>query len=321
MKGHALPHSNVLSYGTPVPDCIADTSTRTFSGAAATNFFILKAANFNAQYNGQSFTYAQLFPFMHYTIFGHRHTCDSPADCAKLACVNPATGRNPLFNETGLAEKPGNDIIVSMAVFRDRHITPSLLAQGGVFMHELGHNLGLNHGGPDSVAGVNTDPNQVKLNFKPNYLSVMNYNHQLSGISSASPNCAAGGYVCKTTPVSTRLDYSSFNGVVPNTLDENNGSEANGINLGNNDIGYTWCSGIRTPIPGTGPVDFNCDGNATETWCASGCDITPGLELNKDPTGLGQTPNGTPGSGDVLRPFEDWPNLLYAFQCTAGYND
>jgi hypothetical protein len=118
--------------------------------------------------------------------------------------------------------------------------------------------------------------------------------------------------------VSTRLDYSSFTGVVPKTLDENNGSEADGINLGNTDIGYTWCSGVRTPIPA--PTDFNCNGRI-ETWCASGGDITPGIELNHDPQGLGQIPNGTPGSGDVLRPFEDWPNLLFAFQCTAGFND
>lgn len=35
--------------------------------------------------------------------------------------------------------------------------------QSGAFMHELGHNLGLGHGGGDGV------------NFKPNYTSVMNY--------------------------------------------------------------------------------------------------------------------------------------------------
>jgi hypothetical protein len=101
----------------------------------------------------------------------------SSADCAKLACVSPITTHQHLFNETGLSGIPDNDIIVSMGGFRDRHITPSLLAQGGAFMHELGHNLGLNHGGPIFNAGVpTTDPDQVKLNFKPTYLSVMNYN-------------------------------------------------------------------------------------------------------------------------------------------------
>ena len=171
------------------------------------------------------------------------------------------------------------------------------------------------------VAGQPGDPNQFMLNYKPNYISVMNYNHFTRGIGTASANCAPDDYVCKTTPVSVRIDYSSFaNGVEPNTLDENSGTEAAGIKVGN-DIGYTWCSGVQTPIPGSGPVDFNCNGIRTETWCAVGCDITPGLELNKDPAGRGQTPNGTPGSGDVLRPFEDWPNLRFDFQCSLGFSD
>ena len=36
-------------------------------------------------------------------------------------------------------------------------------------MHELGHNLGLHHGGDDGV------------NFKPNYLSIMNYSFEILG--------------------------------------------------------------------------------------------------------------------------------------------
>ena len=118
-----------------------------------------------------------------------------------------------------------------------------------------------------------------------------------------------------------RLDYSSFANGVPNTLDENSGSEAAGINVGSNDIGYTNCYLGRQPIPSIGPVDFNRDGTRTQTWCASGCDITPGLELNRDPAGGGQIPDGTPGSGDVLRPFEDWPNLIFAFQCQSTFHN
>ncbi len=44
------------------------------------------------------------------------------------------------------------------------------LVQTGTFMHELGHNLGLMHGGVDHV------------NYKPNFLSVMNYLFQLWGV-------------------------------------------------------------------------------------------------------------------------------------------
>lgn len=320
LKGHALPHANVLTNGPPIAACTADLSTQTFLGAQAVNFYDLKTASFFATYNGQTFNEAHLYPFFHYVIFGHRHTCDSTNDCQKPACFNVDTGANPIFNDAGLAEKPGNDIIVSMGGFADRAITPPTLAQGGIFMHELGHNLGLDHGGPLYIGGVPTG-NQTRLNYKPNYLSVMNYNHETLGISSADPNCAPSDYVCKTTPVSTRLDYSSFApGVTPNVLDENNGNESAGLNLGNSDIGYTWCPS-QTRIPGTGPVDFNCNGNNAETWCAIGCDFTFGLELNHDPAGGGKVPDGTPGSGDVLQPFEDWPNLYFFFQCQSTFGD
>jgi hypothetical protein len=44
------------------------------------------------------------------------------------------------------------------------------LIEAGTFMHELGHNLGLQHGGAD------------EQNRKPNYLSVMNYLYQFDGL-------------------------------------------------------------------------------------------------------------------------------------------
>ncbi len=331
VRGHAISHANVTAYGPPIAACVTDLSGYTFSGAQSVNFYDLKTANLNASYNDQAFSKAQLFPVYHYAVFGHRHTCDSFQDCAKAACQNPDTGRNPLFNETGLAEQPGNDVMVTMGGFADRNLAVTRLAQGGTFMHELGHNLALDHGGPIFIAGVAVGGNE-KLNFKPNYISVMNYNHQTLGVSTAASTCAPNDYACQTTPVSTRIDYSSFCPkeqpfcdaslkTVPNILDENDGTEAAGINVGHGDIGYTSCNGVQTRIPGSGPVDFNCNGNARETWCAVGCDITPGFELNKDPQGGGQIPNGTPGSGDALQPFEDWPNLVFAFQCSSTFSD
>ena len=44
-------------------------------------------------------------------------------------------------------------------------------AKVGTFIHELGHNLGLGHGGNDLIT-----------NYKPDYLSVMNYFFQVSGV-------------------------------------------------------------------------------------------------------------------------------------------
>jgi hypothetical protein len=43
--------------------------------------------------------------------------------------------------------------------------------QAGTLMHELGHNLGLRHGGCDDT------------NLKPEYASVMNYEYQMEGVT------------------------------------------------------------------------------------------------------------------------------------------
>ncbi len=72
--------------------------------------------------------------------------------------------------------------------------------QAGTLMHELGHTLGLTHGGTDHV------------NYKPNYLSIMNYAFQLNGLI----------YDGTTGPI----DYSRFKA---GNLDERSLREPAGI--------------------------------------------------------------------------------------------
>ncbi|MBL0869573.1 MAG: hypothetical protein IBJ18_03235 [Phycisphaerales bacterium] len=69
----------------------------------------------------------------------------------------------------GLAEFLGNDFMVTLGGWP----TPggSDDEQAGTFMHELGHTLGLHHGGHQS--------DEQKHNWKPNYHSVMNYTWQV----------------------------------------------------------------------------------------------------------------------------------------------
>jgi hypothetical protein len=68
-------------------------------------------------------------------------------------------------SSSGLAETPGDDFIVAMGQW----VTGNSNKIGHTFMHELGHNLGLRHGGFED------------LNYKPNYNSVMNYWYQMCG--------------------------------------------------------------------------------------------------------------------------------------------
>jgi len=63
----------------------------------------------------------------------------------------------------GQAEQPGNDMIVAAGQFDLGRSHAPVRSFAGTFMHELGHNLGLQHEG---LGGANN---------KPNYLSCMNY--------------------------------------------------------------------------------------------------------------------------------------------------
>jgi hypothetical protein len=79
---------------------------------------------------------------------------------------------------SGYGERPGNDFIVSLG---PPGLTDLRTEQASTFMHELGHNLGLFHGGQDD------------RNYKPNYLSIMNYLFQF-------PSRQTTGFFLGTTP-------------------------------------------------------------------------------------------------------------------------
>lgn len=99
---------------------------------------------FNAIENGAGgFTSSGRVPIFHYVIAAH----------------NIGTATN-----SGIST--GSNIIISLGAFTNG--VGSVNEQLGTLMHELGHNLGLGHGGGDT------------LNYKPNYFSVMNYAFQFS---------------------------------------------------------------------------------------------------------------------------------------------
>ena len=72
----------------------------------------------------------------------------------------------------------GDDLIVSLyCAGSDGNVANTIL-------HEVGHNLGLRHGG------------NVDCNYKPNYNSVMNYRYQFPGVNTIAASPAA---VCSIT--------------------------------------------------------------------------------------------------------------------------
>jgi hypothetical protein len=169
------------------------------------------------------------------------------------------------FGISGVARgAPAQDFIVSLGDWNPSGGgTPKQL--GGTIMHELGHTLGLDHGGLGDPTG-----------WKPNYLSVMNYHYQTTGL-------IAGG-------VPGLFDYSFL--ALPN-LDENLLDEDLGLTGGLAAVsaqlaGYGtkwWCGGfcqsgpvcsadsqcapglcvgllaVNSTSDATAPIDWDCDGN------------------------------------------------------------
>lgn len=141
---------------------------------------------------------------------------------------------------------PNDTFIVTMGPECDW--TPDDDMNVGTFVHELGHDLGLKHGGVDDG------------NYKPNYLSVMNYAFQFHGV----PRYPSGSY----------FGYSNVN---PPALNETDLRESAGL-------GTTAVSGWRTTWfcpngsqrtttgAASGGIDWNCDGDTSDRgrWNVNG---------------------------------------------------
>lgn len=109
----------------------------------------------------------------------------------------------------GLAEGiPSNDFMIAGGDIDASYSDYVPQKWAGTFMHELGHTLGLSHGGQDN------------LNFKPNYLSIMNYAYTV-------PYAQEGPETIDTEPYWV-LDYSrtALPELNETSLDENQGPGA-----------------------------------------------------------------------------------------------
>ncbi|WP_237225167.1 zinc-dependent metalloprotease family protein [Rothia nasisuis] len=110
-------------------------------------------------------------------------------------------------SSSGIAWMNGMDFLVTVG--QTYYGRGSSNIRVGTFIHEFGHNLGLGHGGADAV------------NYKPHYLSVMNYAYQFTGV-----------------PKQGGLNYFGFSQRTGLTLDENAVNEA--VGLGSASAGYTY---------------------------------------------------------------------------------
>jgi hypothetical protein len=206
----------------------------------------------------------------HYVLFTHKQSATSTS--------------------SGYSEIPGNDIDISLGGFTGG--VGNTMQQEGTSMHELGHNLGLNHGGPILIGGVSQTDNS--WNCKPNYPSVMNYAYQFTNYVNSRP-----------------LDFSHGNfGPLNPTLPV----DSSGL-TGNQGMGIAWnsasTSGSVHTGTASGAVDWDWDNEARD-----GVSSTISLDEFGGTSGC---PTANPGSN--LLDHNDWANFVFGFQTYSSFGD
>ena len=126
--------------------------------------------------------------------------------CCRAKPFSPCLHKINSEGNSGLAQSiPGGDLIVSLGGFTNGVGTSQ--ENAGTLMHELGHTLGLRHGGADDTL------------YKPNYLSVMNYSFQLNGLTIAGvPGNSLFPLCCPRGRTKARRGGGSLQRPEPGTL-------------------------------------------------------------------------------------------------------
>lgn len=143
--------------------------------------------------------------------------------------------------------------------------------QAATFMHELGHALGLGHGGGDGV------------NYKPNYLSIMNYWFSNNGIRNLDTGKAVIDYSRRALPTLYELDLA----------------EPLGVQATGSPLRTRWhtLGGGTESGRASGPLDWT--GNNFDGVGADDDDQHVAVDLNGDE------------KLDGLAGFDDWAHLHY----------
>jgi hypothetical protein len=190
-------------------------------------------------------------PGWHYCIMGH------------YALVNGSFW-------SGFGENPGDDFVITLGwtSFGGGIGTP--FQRAGMFAHELGHNLTLQHAGDQ--------PEWEVTAMKPNYPSVMNYRYIILGVRSQF-ECWSMVDECHNVPF-LDLDYS--HGLLP-AIDENALDENIGVGLG--------------------PIDWNCNGFIDAGLVAQDLGRYDNIIRPNEMCGAN-------GSREVITDYDDWSNLV-----------
>ncbi|MCW2637024.1 MAG: hypothetical protein JWQ99_3391 [Blastococcus sp.] len=164
-----------------------------------------------------------------------------------------ACDKQPGTSSSGQADGiPGSGFVITLGAWPTKGGT--VLQQAGTFLHEFGHALGLGHGGAADLP-----------NWKPNYLSVMSYAYQTTGIPLTSGLFA--------------FDFSRFDSGV----DESSLSELNGIGYSGY---YMYTRNGSNTICGDSTPDYRYLSPPSIDWNAS-CSFESDTYVSADVNGDG----------------------------------
>lgn len=206
---------------------------------------------------------------------------------------------------SGQGDLHGDDFVVSVGNWSNlARFGGGTQLIAGTFMHELGHTLGLGHGGPMPKGPEQSNSNgQGYINYKPNYLSLMNYSFQ------------------DRRNVNRPLDYSRFYVDDLVVLDENQKlAEQQGIHGGQIIVGLDkWPQTVYTDTRGTRAVFKKASTITGIDWDLSGgsLDTAPVKAWIND----GRYKSSDVGSRtlEILESREDWHALRYNFRASKPY--
>lgn len=219
-----------------------------------------------------------LRPYVHYNLWIHDYQ-EKDKETGIMGVVDAGGRASPSNSEFA----DDQDFLVTVG--GGTRGTGDVQQQALTYMHELGHVLGLRHGGDEDI------------NCKPNYLSVMNYTYALTGLFTANGS-------------TNFLDFSREELTPDGGLDENNLVEPDGVDGPALQTMWSDKSGTTQTGDASGPLDWSGDDDD-----GSGGDDDDGTD-DDDPDveadinvvgGVDCKPNNA--ADEALTGFNDWAEL------------